>query len=261
MIQRRDFITLLGGAVAAWPLPAWAPQPKVPVVGFLSLGLPGAEARVVAAFRKGLSEMGYVEGSNVTIEYRWAEGHYDRLPELAADLVRRRVAVILAAVTPAALAAKAATATIPIVFVGGVDPVQTGLVASFNRPGGNLTGVSSMIAEVSTKRLGLLHDLLPGAARFAVLVDPNATAAESVTREVQAAAASIGQQIEVLHASTNREINTAFESLVQKRNGPRHSWSVPTLCSGFVASNSSRWRRTIGYPRSIPFASLSNPAG
>jgi putative ABC transport system substrate-binding protein len=215
-LRRREFIAGLGGA-AAWPLAAGAQQPRMPVVGFLSLGASEADARGVAAFRKGVSEMGYVEGSNVTIEYRWAEGHYDRLPELAADLVRRRVAVILATVTPAALAAKAATATIPIVFVGGVDPIKTGLVASFNRPGGNLTGVSSMIAELSTKRLGLLHDLLPGAARFAVLVDPNATAAESVTREVQAAAASISQQIEVLHASTNREINTAFESLVQKR--------------------------------------------
>jgi putative ABC transport system substrate-binding protein len=216
-MERRSFLTLLGGA-AAWPLAARAQQRAMPVVGFLSLGSPETSAQdVVAAFRKGLSEMGYVEGSNLTIEYRWSEGHYDRLPELAADLVRRRVAVILAAVTPAALAAKAATTTIPIVFVAGVDPIKTGLVGSLNRPGGNLTGVSSMVAELATKRFGLLHDLLPGAARFAVLVDPNAIASESVTKEVQAAAASISQQIEVLQASTNREINTAFGSLVRKR--------------------------------------------
>jgi putative ABC transport system substrate-binding protein len=168
-------------------------------------------------FRKGLSEMGYAEDRNVRIEYRSAEGRYDRLPDLAADLVRRRVTVIVASSTPAALAAKAATTTIPIIFSSGVDPIKVGLVGSFNRPGGNLTGVTSISGDLSAKRLGLLHELLPRAVRFAVLVDPSATSDESVTREVQTAAAYINQQIEVLHASTDREINTAFETLVQKR--------------------------------------------
>jgi putative ABC transport system substrate-binding protein len=215
-LRRREFIAGFGGAAlrVRRELPC---RPGMPVVGYLSNGTPETSAPSVAAFRKGLSEMGYAEGRNVTIEYRLAEGHYDRLPELAADLVHRRVAVIAASSTPAALAAKAATATIPIIFSSGVDPVKIGLVASFNRPGGNLTGVTSISGDLSAKRLGLLHELLPRAARFAVLVDPNATSGESVTREVQTAAASINQQIEVLHASTNREINTAFESLVQKR--------------------------------------------
>ena len=188
------------------------------MVGYLSNGSPERDTpSVAAAFRKGLSEMGYAEGRNVTIEYRSAEGHYDRLPGLADELVLRRVAVIAAASTPAALAAKAATATIPIIFLGGVDPIKIGLVASFNRPGGNLTGVTGLSGDLGARRLGLLHELLPRAARFAVLIDPNATTGESAPREVQAAAGSINQQIEVLHASTNREINTAFESLVQKR--------------------------------------------
>jgi putative tryptophan/tyrosine transport system substrate-binding protein len=216
-VKRREFIAGLGSA-AAWPLVARAQQPVVPVVGYLSNGSPERDTpSVAAAFRKGLSEMGYAEGRNVTIEYRSAEGHYDRLPGLADELVRRRVAVIAAASTPAALAAKAATATIPIIFLGGVDPVKIGLVASFNRPGGNLTGVTGLSGDLGAKRLGLLHELLPRAGRFAVLIDPNATTGESAPREVQVAAASINQQIEVLHASTNREINTAFESLVQKR--------------------------------------------
>ena len=212
-MRRREFIAGLG-STAAWPVVARAQQPVVPVVGYLSNGF---REQGTAEFRKGLSEMGYAEGRNVTIEYRSAEGHYDRLPGLADELVLRRVAVIAAASTPAALAAKAATATIPIIFLGGVDPIKIGLVASFNRPGGNLTGVTSISGDLSAKRLGLLHELLPRAVRFAVLVDPSATSDESVTREVQTAAASINQQIEVLHASTNREINTAFESLVQKR--------------------------------------------
>ena len=216
-MRRREFIAGLG-STAAWPVVARAQQPVVPVVGYLSNGSPERDTpSVAAAFRKGLSEMGYAEGRNVTIEYRSAEGHYDRLPGLADELVLRRVAVIAAASTPAALAAKAATATIPIIFLGGVDPIKIGLVASFNRPGGNLTGVTGLSGDLGAKRLGLLHELLPRAARFAVLIDPNATTGESAPREVQAAAASINQQIEVLHASTNREINTAFESLVQKR--------------------------------------------
>jgi putative ABC transport system substrate-binding protein len=218
MLKRRSFLTLLGGAAAAWPLPARAQQPAMPIVGFLSANAPEASTTVVAAFRKGLSEIGYVEGRNVAIEYRWAHNEFGRLPELAADLVRRRVAVIAAPGSlPAPLAAKAATTTIPIVFHTGADPVKTGLVASFNRPGGNVTGVASMSLELLPKRLGLLHELLPGAARFAVLADPSVPSAGASTAELQAAAGAIGRQIEFFNASTNREIDTAFASLVQKR--------------------------------------------
>jgi putative ABC transport system substrate-binding protein len=200
------------------PLVAQAQQPTMPVIGYLHAGSPEASANLVAAFRKGLSEAGYVEGQNVAIEYLWTHNDNDRLPELAADLVRRRVAVI---VTPnfvaAALAAKAATTTIPIVFGGGFDPVQAGLVASLNRPGGNVTGVNFMTVETGGKRVGLLHELLPGAARFAILVNPTNPNAEPNITEARAAASVIGRQIEVLTASTNRDIDTAFASLVQKR--------------------------------------------
>jgi putative ABC transport system substrate-binding protein len=218
MMRRREFITLMGGA-AAWPLAARAQQPPIPVVGFLFDGSPEAGgANVAAAFRKGLGETGYVEGRNVTIEYRWSEGQNDRLPALAADLVRRRVAIIA---TPndieTTLAAKAATTTIPIVFSAAVDPVQAGLVASLNRPGGNLTGFTSMNVELGAKRLGLLHELVPGAARFALIVNPNFPAIESVVADLRAAAATIGRPIEVLYAGTDRDVETAFASLGQKR--------------------------------------------
>jgi putative ABC transport system substrate-binding protein len=216
-MQRRSFLTLLSGAAAAWPLAARAQQPAMPVVGYLGAASPEAFVNLVAAFRKGLSETGYVEGRNVVIEFRWAHSDYARLPELAADLVRRRVAVIVApASTPAALAAKAATATIPIV-IAGADPVQSGLVTSLNRPGGNVTGIHTMNPELMPKRLGLLHELLPGAARFSVLVNPNNPTAASMVTDLQAAAVIIGRQIEVFTASTNREIDTAFATLVQKR--------------------------------------------
>ena len=218
-MRRREFVALLGGAAAAWPLAARGQQSALPVIGYLYEGSPEPTAQLLAAFRKGLSESGYVEERSVTIEFRWAQGQYDRLPELAAELVRRRVAVIVApGGMPAAIAAKAATTTIPIVFgTGSDDPVQYGLVASLSRPGGNVTGVSAMNVELTAKRLGLLHDLLPGAAHFAVLVNPNSPFTESAITDLRKAASSIGRQLEVLTASTNHDINAAFATLVQKR--------------------------------------------
>jgi ABC-type uncharacterized transport system substrate-binding protein len=217
-MKRREFITLLGG-VAGWPLAARAQQPAMPVVGFLHSASAAAYAHLVAAFRKGLSEAGYSEGQNVAIEYRWSEGHNERLPALAAELVRRQVAVIVTpGSTAATLAAKAATPTIPIVFLSAVDPVKTGLVASLHRPGGNVTGVSDIGVELAAKRLGLLHELLPGAARFALLVNPdNPGITEAFVTEAQTAASAIGRQIEVVTASTNGDIDRAFATLVNKR--------------------------------------------
>ena len=216
-LKRRQFITLLGGA-EAWPLAARAQQAAMPVVGVVLVASPEASARFGGAFRKGLNETGYVEGQNVTVEYHWLEGQYDRLPSLMADLVHRRVAVI-AADTPAALAAKAVTTTVPIVFVTGGDPVRDGLVASLNRPGGNVTGISFITAELGAKQLGLLRELLPGAARIAVLVDSKFPTTESFVSEVRAAASAMGQQIEVLYVSSDREIETAFATLVQRGAG------------------------------------------
>jgi putative ABC transport system substrate-binding protein len=210
-MKRREFITLLGGA-AAWPLAARAQQPALPVVGFLrdvSLPLPDR----VTAFHQGMKETGYVEGRNVAIEYRSAEGQTE-LPLLVADLLRRQVALIVGN-TPAALAAKAATTTVPIVFASGGDPVKLGLVASLNRPGGNVTGVSFISLELGTKHLGLLRELRPGAARIAVLVDPKSPTTEPFVSQVRAAASAMGQQIEVLYVSSDREIETALTTLVQ----------------------------------------------
>jgi putative ABC transport system substrate-binding protein len=212
-VKRREFITLLGGAVA-WPLTARAQQPAI---GFLDTTSPNERADRVRAFRQGLKDTGYVEGENTTIEYRWAEGRYDRLPALAADLVGRKVTVIAATSSPAARAAKAATSTVPIVFSTAGDPVAQGLVASLNRPGANVTGVSFLVATLAAKQLGLLHELLPGAARIAVLVDPNNTPlTEAFISDVRAAASANRKQIEVLYASTGRDIDTVFESRAQK---------------------------------------------
>jgi ABC-type uncharacterized transport system substrate-binding protein len=218
-LKRRAFISLLSGAAAAWPLAARAQQPAMPVIGFLHSASAAAYAHLVAAFHKGLSEAGYSEGQNVAIEYRWSEGHNERLPALAAELVRRQVAVIVTpGSTAATLAAKAATPTIPIVFLSAVDPVKTGLVASLNRPGGNVTGVSDIGVELAAKRLGLLHELLPGAARFALLVNPdNPGITDAFVTEAQTAASAIGRQIEVVTASTNDDIDRAFATLVNKR--------------------------------------------
>ena len=217
-MTRRDFITLLGSSAAAWPLAARAQQAAMPVIGFLHSGSPEPNVNPVAAFRKGLAEAGYVEGQNVAIEFRWAAGHDDRLPELAADLIRRRVAVIATPLsTQAALAAKAATTTIPIVFGTGGDPVALGLVTSFNRPGGNVTGISFMTAEMGAKLLGLLHELVPQAARFVALVNPTSSLAEPFIKDLQEGARTLGLQAEVLYAGTDREIDAAFVTLVQKR--------------------------------------------
>jgi ABC-type uncharacterized transport system substrate-binding protein len=217
-MRRREFITLLGGA-AAWPLAARAQQPVVPVIGFLSAASPDAYTDRVRAFRQGLRDAGYVEGDNVAIEYRWAEGQYDRLPALAAELVRRQVAVIVAAPTISALAAKSAIATIPIVFTVGDDPVKLGLVSSLARPGGNLTGVNFFGAEVVSKRLELLRELIPGVRRLAVLVNPsNAMISEAIVRDVEAAARGMGAQVQVFNAGTSREIDAAFANLVRERS-------------------------------------------
>ena len=214
-MRRREFISLVGGT-AVWPLAARAQQPAMPLVGFLTAG--SADAARVAAFRKGLSETGYVEAQNVTVESHWLEGQYDHVPALVADLVHRRAAVIATIGAPAAVAAKGATATIPIVFGVGEDPVQLGLVASLARPGGNATGINFFSQEVVAKRLRLLHDLLPKAARVAVLVNPaNAAAAESILRDLQEAAPTIGLQIQILNATTIGEIDAAFATFTRER--------------------------------------------
>jgi putative ABC transport system substrate-binding protein len=217
-MKRREFITLLGGAAAAWPLAASAQQPTMPVIGFLHSASPDGNAERLRAFRQGLKEAGFVEGENVAIEYRWADNQNERLSELAADLVRRRVAVIAAGGTPATFSAKAATTTIPVVFVVSEDPVKLGLVTSLARPGGNLTGINFLATELAAKRLELLRQLVPGATRIAVLVNPaDAAVTETTLREAETAARAMGLQIQVHNASSSREIEASFATFVRER--------------------------------------------
>jgi ABC-type uncharacterized transport system substrate-binding protein len=220
-MRRRDFITLLGGAAATWPLAGRAQQQQaLPVIGFLNSGSPNTFAHLANAFRQGLKEVGYTEGQNVTIEYRWAESRYDQLPALAADLVKRQVNVIAATGgEQSAVAAKAATTKIPIVFTAGGDPVRQGLVASLNHPGGNLTGMFFLTGAIESKRLGLLRELAPNAAIIGVLLNPNSPAVELQLRDIPDAARAIGQQIVILEANNERDIDAAFATLVQRRIG------------------------------------------
>src|SRR5262245_13939388 len=257
-MRRRQFITLLGGA-AGWPLAARAQQPAMPVVGFVNAG--SSDAPLAAAFRKGLNEAGYFEGQNVTVEYHWLEGQFDRLPALMADLVRRRVAVIA---TPAgnyaAQVAKAATTAIPIVFGVGEDPVKLGLVASLARPGGNLTGINFFATEYSAKRLALLHELVPNAVRIAVLVNPaNVPATESTLQVLPEAARAMGLQIQVLKASTTSEIEAAFATIVRDRADALYVAGDVFFTSRRVqfATLAASYR----FPRAIPLVRLSKQAG
>jgi putative ABC transport system substrate-binding protein len=216
-VRRREFITSLCGTAVAWPLAARAQQPAMPVIGFLHAGWPEPNAKYVVAFRDGLSESGFVEGRNVAIEYRWATGRLDLLREMAADLVRRNVAVITTPLsTQATLAAKAATTTIPIVFGSGGDPIAMGLVASFNRPGGNITGVAFMTAQLGAKRVGVLHELLPSATQLAVLGNSHNALTEASTADVQAGAAALGIHVDALSASTDSEIEAVFATMTTK---------------------------------------------
>ena len=219
-IGRRKLLIALGGVAAAWPLAARAQQAGMPVIGFLGSESPNQFVGRLRAFRQGLYEVGFVDGRNVAIEYRWAESQYDRLRGLATDLVRRQVTVVVATTTPATLTAKAATTTIPVVFLTGIDPVEAGLVASLNRPGGNLTGVANLSVEVGSKQLELLHELVPTATVIALLVNPtNRILAETLSRDLQAAGRAISQQIRIVSAGTERDIDTIFADLVQQGVG------------------------------------------
>ncbi|MGA7739565.1 MAG: ABC transporter substrate-binding protein [Pseudolabrys sp.] len=219
-MKRREFIGLISGVAATWPLVVRAQQPAVPVIGYLSSASSQVHASYLAGFHEGLREGGFIEGQNVTIEYRWANGQYQRLPDLAADLVRRHVALIAAGSTPAALAAKAATTTIPIVFEMAGDPVRIGLVAGLDRPGGNVTGVANMNIQMTPKRLQLLHEAVPSAKVMALLVNPaNSTVAETQSREAFSVAPTLGVDLHVLHASTERDLDAVFANLIQSRAG------------------------------------------
>jgi putative tryptophan/tyrosine transport system substrate-binding protein len=234
-MRRREFIALVGSGVAGWPLAARAQQPAMPVVGFLNSGSPDGHAPFVAAFRQGLKETGYVEGQNVTIEYRWAEGQYDRLPSLAAELVQQKVTVIAATTTPAALAAKAATSTVPIVFTTGGDPIKLGLVASLRRPGSNVTGSTQLSVEVGPKRLELARELFPGATTVAVLVNPANPLAATISKDLQAVADTLGLRLHVLHASTEADLEAAFATAAQSRTAALVIGSADPLFSSHAA--------------------------
>src|SRR5262245_42525408 len=259
-MRRREFISLIGGAAAVWPFAARAQTPAMPVIGLLDPRSPDAMTDRLRAFRQGLKEAGYVEGENVTIIYGFAEDQLNRLQELAAGLVRRGVTVIAASATPAAIAAKAATTTIPIAFIAAQDPVGLGLVASLARPGGNLTGINFFSGELAAKRLDLLHDLLPRAVRVAVLVNPaDASLTASTLRDVEEAARAIGLQVQVLNLSTSREINAAFENVGRDRPDALFVGVNTFLMPG--VSKWSSWRRSTGSLRSIRRATLSKCAG
>jgi putative ABC transport system substrate-binding protein len=235
-MKRRDFISLLGGATAAWPLAARAQQAALPVVGLLGATTAQGYAAQLTAFRQGLSEASFVDGRNVAIEYRWAEDQYDRLPAMAADLVRRQVAVIATiGGNAASLAAKAATATIPVVFHGSVDPVEAGLVASLNRPGGNVTGVVTLNIDTGQKRLELLHELLPAATTIGLLLNPTNAVAEIQSKDLQAAARTLGLQLRIVHASTEHDFDPAFTTLSQARAG-----GLVIGTDGFLVSQSAQ---------------------
>ena len=252
-MRRREFITLLGGTALTAPLAAHGQQPSMPVIGYLSAGSPALIAQLLSALRRNLAELGYVEGQNLIIDYRFAEGQYDRLPKLAAELIQRQVAVIVTgASTPSTLAAKAATATIPIVFGVGEDPVKLGLVASLARPGGNATGVNFFLSELGAKLLGLLRELVPTAKRVGLLHNPNNSLSGSVTRDVTAAAATIGVQVDVVHVRDAREIEPAFATISGSKTDAlligadnvlySRRVEIATLASRYAIPTLSTWR-------------------